>query len=311
MLDFGVSGNIKKVSHGPVVTLNEFEPAAGVKVSKIINLSDDIARNTSSESARIATIPGSNTVGIELPNSSRENVYLSEILDKADFKKREIKLPIALGKNISGTPIVGDLASMPHLLIAGTTGSGKSVCINTIILSLLYRHTPERCKFILIDPKMLELSTYEGIPHLLCPVITEAKKAFERDEVPVGAIIVYENSIIAKAHNQREMLLDPTAHAEMIAITQASAYLQNWRLSDTTVYITLEPCTMCAGALVQARVKNLVYGAKDEKYGACESTVNLVNDPRFNHRMNVISGVLEDECSLLLKQFFLEKRRDD
>ena len=177
LLDFGVSGNIKKVSNGPVVTLNEFEPAAGVKVSKIINLSDDIARNTSSESARIATIPGSNTVGIELPNSIRENVYLSEILNNSDFKKREIKLPIALGKSISGTPIIGDLSSMPHLLIAGTTGSGKSVCINTIILSLLYRHTPEKCKFILIDPKMLELSTYEGIPHLLCPVITEAKKA--------------------------------------------------------------------------------------------------------------------------------------
>ncbi len=177
LLDFGVNGNIKKVSHGPVVTLNEFEPAAGVKVSKIINLSDDIARNTSSESARIATIPGSNTVGIELPNLSRENVYLSEILNDTDFKKKEIKLPIALGKNISGTPIVGDLSSMPHLLIAGTTGSGKSVCINTIILSLLYRHTPDKCKFILIDPKMLELSTYEGVPHLLCPVITEAKKA--------------------------------------------------------------------------------------------------------------------------------------
>jgi S-DNA-T family DNA segregation ATPase FtsK/SpoIIIE len=177
LMDFGVSGNIKKVSHGPVVTLNEFEPAAGVKVSKIINLSDDIARNTSSESARIATIPGSNTIGIELPNNIRENVYLSEILANADFKKKEIKLPIALGKNISGKPVVGDLASMPHLLIAGTTGSGKSVCINTIILSLLYRHTPEKCKFILIDPKMLELSTYEGIPHLLCPVITEAKKA--------------------------------------------------------------------------------------------------------------------------------------
>ena len=177
LMDFGVNGNIKKVSHGPVVTLNEFEPAAGVKVSKIINLSDDIARNTSSESARIATIPGSNTVGIELPNNIRENVYLSEILSNADFKKKDIKLPIALGKNISGKPIVGDLASMPHLLIAGTTGSGKSVCINTIILSLLYRHTPDKCKFILIDPKMLELSTYEGIPHLLCPVITEAKKA--------------------------------------------------------------------------------------------------------------------------------------
>jgi S-DNA-T family DNA segregation ATPase FtsK/SpoIIIE len=177
LLDFGVSGNIKKVSHGPVVTLNEFEPAAGVKVSKIINLSDDIARNTSSESARIATIPGRSTIGIELPNSARENVFLSEILSSSDFTKKNIKLPIALGKNISGIPVVGDLAAMPHLLIAGTTGSGKSVCINTIILSLLYRHTPDKCKFILIDPKMLELSTYEGIPHLLCPVITEAKKA--------------------------------------------------------------------------------------------------------------------------------------
>tara|TARA_B100001093_G_scaffold31539_1_gene27261 strand:- start:1501 stop:3624 length:2124 start_codon:yes stop_codon:yes gene_type:complete len=177
LLDFGVNGNIKKVSHGPVVTLNEFEPAAGVKVSKIINLSDDIARNTSSESARIATIPGRNTIGIELPNSSRENVYLSEILNNSDFKKKEKKLPIALGKSISGMPIIGDLTSMPHLLIAGTTGSGKSVCINTIILSLLYRQTSDKCKFILIDPKMLELSTYEGIPHLLCPVITEAKKA--------------------------------------------------------------------------------------------------------------------------------------
>ena len=177
LMDFGVNGEIKKVSHGPVVTLNEFEPAAGVKVSKIINLSDDIARNTSSESARISTIPGSNTIGIELPNNSRENVYLSEILNHSDFKKREIKLPIALGKSISGNSIVGDLSSMPHLLIAGTTGSGKSVCINTIILSLLYRHTPDKCKFILIDPKMLELSAYEGIPHLLCPVITEAKKA--------------------------------------------------------------------------------------------------------------------------------------
>ena len=177
LLDFGVSGNIKKVSHGPVVTLNEFEPAAGVKVSKIINLSDDIARNTSSESARIATIPGRSTIGIELPNSTRENVYLSEILSNNDFANKDIRLPIALGKNISGIPVVGDLASMPHLLIAGTTGSGKSVCINTIILSLLYKHTPDKCKFILIDPKMLELSTYEGIPHLLCPVITEAKKA--------------------------------------------------------------------------------------------------------------------------------------
>tara|TARA_B100002051_G_scaffold43294_1_gene37780 strand:- start:2251 stop:4335 length:2085 start_codon:yes stop_codon:yes gene_type:complete len=177
LMDFGVEGKIKKISHGPVVTLNEFEPAAGIKVSKIINLSEDIARNTSSESARISIIPGSSTIGIELPNSYRENVYLSEIISSSNFSKKEIKLPIALGKSISGSPIIGDLNSMPHLLIAGTTGSGKSVCINTIILSLLYRHKPDKCKFILIDPKMLELSTYEGIPHLLCPVITEAKRA--------------------------------------------------------------------------------------------------------------------------------------
>ena len=177
LLDFGVEGEVKKVSQGPVVTLYEFEPAPGVKVSKIINLSEDIARNTSSESARIATIPGSNTIGIELPKPQRENVFLSEIISDSNFKKKDTKLPIALGKSISGMPITGDLSSMPHLLIAGTTGSGKSVCINTIILSLLYKHSPEKCKFILIDPKMLELSTYEGIPHLLCPVITEAKKA--------------------------------------------------------------------------------------------------------------------------------------
>ncbi len=177
LLDFGVEGKIKKINYGPVVTLNEFEPAAGIKVSKIINLSEDIARNTSSESARISTIPGSNTIGIELPNTTRENVYLSEVIKDTQFKKKDIKLPIALGKSISGNPIIGDLSAMPHLLIAGTTGSGKSVCINTIILSLLYRHTPDKCKFILIDPKMLELSTYEGIPNLLCPVITEPKKA--------------------------------------------------------------------------------------------------------------------------------------
>ena len=177
LLDFGVEGKVKKVSQGPVVTLYEFEPAPGVKVSKIINLSEDIARNTSSESARIATIPGSNTIGIELPKPQRENVFLSEVISDTSFKRKDIKLPISLGKSISGLPITGDLSTMPHLLIAGTTGSGKSVCINTIILSLLYKHSPEICKFILIDPKMLELSTYEGIPHLLCPVITEAKKA--------------------------------------------------------------------------------------------------------------------------------------
>ena len=175
--DFGIEGKIKRISCGPVVTLNEFEPAAGVRVSQIVNLSDDIARYTSSVSTRIATIPGKNTVGIEIPNFKRENVFLSEIISDEKFKKKEFNLPIALGKSISGIPIVSDLTDMPHLLVAGTTGSGKSVCINSIILSLLYKHSPDTCNLILIDPKMLELSAYEGTPHLLCPVITEAKKA--------------------------------------------------------------------------------------------------------------------------------------
>jgi S-DNA-T family DNA segregation ATPase FtsK/SpoIIIE len=177
LLDFGIDGKIKKINNGPVVSLYEFEPAPGVKVSKIINLSDDLARNTSSTSARVSIIPGKNTVGIEIPNDSRESVYLKEIVENEKFQKKDIKLPIAIGKSISGMPIIGDLTSMPHLLIAGTTGSGKSVCINTIIVSLLYRLSPDLCKFILIDPKMLELSAYEGIPHLLSPVITDSKKA--------------------------------------------------------------------------------------------------------------------------------------
>jgi len=177
LLDFGINGKITQINDGPVVSLYEFEPAPGVKVSKIINLSDDLARNTSSTSARVSIIPGKNTVGIEIPNESRESVYLREIISNERFKKKEIKLPISLGKSISGIPLVGDLVAMPHLLIAGTTGSGKSVCINTIIVSLLYKLTPDLCKFILIDPKMLELSAYEGIPHLLTPVITDSKKA--------------------------------------------------------------------------------------------------------------------------------------
>ena len=177
LLDFGIDGKITKINNGPVVSLYEFEPAPGVKVAKIINLSDDLARNTSSTSARVSTIPGKNTVGIEIPNESRESVYLKEIVGNEKFQRKEIKLPIAIGKSISGMPIIGDLTSMPHLLIAGTTGSGKSVCINTIIVSLLYRLSPDLCKFILIDPKMLELSAYEGIPHLLSPVITDSKKA--------------------------------------------------------------------------------------------------------------------------------------
>ncbi len=137
----------------------------------------------------------------------------------------------------------------------------------------------------------------------------EAEKAVAADEVPVGAVIVHENRIIARAHNQREMLNDPTAHAEMIAITQAAAYLQNWRLTGTILYVTLEPCAMCAGALVQARVDTLVYGTVDKKAGACTSVMNLVQEPRFNHRLEIIPGILADECKYLLQKFFLENCR--
>ncbi len=175
--DFGVRGEIIKVRPGPVVTLYELEPAPGTKTSRVIGLSDDIARSMSAVSVRIAVVPGRNVIGIELPNTSREMVHLRELLASDTFERSAGKLKLALGKDISGTPMVVDLARMPHLLIAGTTGSGKSVGINTIILSLIYQLPPDHCKLIMIDPKMLELSVYEGIPHLLCPVVTEPAKA--------------------------------------------------------------------------------------------------------------------------------------
>jgi S-DNA-T family DNA segregation ATPase FtsK/SpoIIIE len=175
--DFGVKGDIINVRPGPVVTLFELEPAPGIKSSRVIGLADDIARSMSAISARVAVVPGRNAIGIELPNESRETVYLREMLASQDFEKMKGKLPICLGKTIGGEPIIADLARMPHLLIAGTTGSGKSVGINTFILSLLYQMTPEQCRLIMIDPKMLELSIYDGIPHLLTPVVTDPSKA--------------------------------------------------------------------------------------------------------------------------------------
>jgi S-DNA-T family DNA segregation ATPase FtsK/SpoIIIE len=175
--DFGVLGEIVKVRPGPVITLYELEPAPGTKTSRVIGLSDDIARSMSAVSVRIAVVPGRSVIGIELPNVTREMVNLRELLSSEAFEKAPGKLPLALGKDIGGAPVIVDLARMPHLLIAGTTGSGKSVAMNTMILSLLYRLPPEECKFIMIDPKMLELSVYEGIPHLLTPVVTEAPKA--------------------------------------------------------------------------------------------------------------------------------------
>ncbi|MGE4351473.1 MAG: DNA translocase FtsK [Bdellovibrionales bacterium] len=177
LADFGVYGQITKVSPGPVVTLYELEPSPGTRSSRVISLADDIARNMSAVSVRVAVVQGRNVIGIELPNKKREMVYLRELLCTETYTDHKGGLPLILGKDISGTPIIVDLARMPHLLIAGTTGSGKSVAVNTMILSLLYRLPPEKCRFIMIDPKMLELSVYEGIPHLLAPVVTEPKKA--------------------------------------------------------------------------------------------------------------------------------------
>jgi S-DNA-T family DNA segregation ATPase FtsK/SpoIIIE len=175
--DFHVKGSIVEVRPGPVVTMYELEPAAGIKASRVIQLADDIARNMSALSARVATIPGRSVIGIELPNARRESVVLHELVASQAFEDQSAQLPIILGKNIAGDPVIADLAPMPHLLVAGTTGSGKSVGLNAMIVSLLYRLTPDQCRMIMIDPKMLELSSYEDIPHLLSPVVTEPAKA--------------------------------------------------------------------------------------------------------------------------------------
>jgi S-DNA-T family DNA segregation ATPase FtsK/SpoIIIE len=244
LLDFSISGEIKRVSAGPVVTLYEFEPTAGIKTSKIINLSEDIARNTSSISTRVATVPGKSTIGIEIPNKVRENVALKEIISSKEFNNKDIKIPITLGKSIAGFPIVGDLVSMPHLLIAGTTGSGKSVCINTLILSILYRHKPDDCKLIMIDPKMLELSIYQGIPHLLTPVITEPKKATTalkwtvkemekryREMTEIGVRNISGFNEKASSENKKKMpyivvIVDEMADLMMIAGKEIENYIQ-------------------------------------------------------------------------------------
>jgi len=177
LAEFGVKGQIDQIRPGPVVTLYELVPAAGVKSSRVISLSDDIARSMSARACRVSVVQGRNAIGIELPNATRETVYLRDLLSSADYEKSSANLPMALGETIGGDPYFADLSKMPHLLIAGTTGSGKSVGVNAMILSILYRLSPEQCRFIMIDPKMLELSVYDGIPHLLAPVVTDPKKA--------------------------------------------------------------------------------------------------------------------------------------
>jgi S-DNA-T family DNA segregation ATPase FtsK/SpoIIIE len=177
LADYGVTGRIVEIRPGPVVTLYELEPAPGIRSARVIGLADDVARSLAVTAVRIATVPGRNVIGIEVPNARRETVYLSELLGSEDWARQQGRLMLALGKDIGGAPVIADLARMPHLLVAGTTGSGKSVGINAMILSLLFKHSPEQCRMILIDPKMLELSVYEGIPHLMAPVVTEPRKA--------------------------------------------------------------------------------------------------------------------------------------
>ncbi len=218
--DFGISGKILKVRPGPVVTLYELEPAAGIKSSRIIGLADDIARSVSAISARIAVIAGKNALGIEMPNENREIVSFKELLESDEYQNNNLHIPLVLGKDISGEPVLADLAKMPHLMVAGTTGSGKSVAINTMILSIVYKLTPNECKFIMIDPKMLELSVYQDIPHLLSPVVTDPKKAVQSlrwavqemenryrlmSAVGVRNVLGY-NEIIKKAQEENRIL---------------------------------------------------------------------------------------------------------
>jgi S-DNA-T family DNA segregation ATPase FtsK/SpoIIIE len=278
--DFGVKGEITNVRPGPVVTLYELEPAPGTKSSRVIGLADDIARSMSAVATRVAVVPGRNAIGIELPNERREVVLLRELLESDDFQETDARLALALGKTIGGEPIIVDLFRMPHLLIAGTTGSGKSVGINTMILSLLYRLSPDQCKFIMIDPKMLELSVYDGIPHLLAPVVTDPKKAVvalkwtvrEMEErykrmskLGVRDIKGY-NSRILQAEAKGEMLVR-TVQTGFDRATGRAIYEQEEMDYDVMPYIVvivdeMADLMMVAGKDIEAAVQRLAQMAR-------------------------------------------------
>ena len=278
--DFGVKGEITNVRPGPVVTLYELEPAPGTKSSRVIGLSDDIARSMSAVATRVAVVPGRNAIGIELPNDRREIVMLRELLESPDFQETDGRLALALGKNIGGESVTVDLSRMPHLLIAGTTGSGKSVGINTMILSLLYRLSPDQCKFIMIDPKMLELSAYDGIPHLLAPVVTDPKKAVvalkwtvrEMEErykrmskLGVRDIKGYNNRILqAEAKGD---VLTRTVQTGFDRATGRAIYEQEEMDYDTMPYIVvivdeMADLMMVAGKDIEAAVQRLAQMAR-------------------------------------------------
>ncbi|MEQ1753570.1 MAG: DNA translocase FtsK 4TM domain-containing protein [Micropepsaceae bacterium] len=278
--DFGVRGAITQVRPGPVVTLYEFEPAAGIRSSRVISLADDIARSMSAVSARVAAVPGRNVIGIELPNQRREKVMLRDLLSTQEYDNHTVELILALGKNIGGEPVVADLTRMPHLLIAGTTGSGKSVAINTMILSLLYRLSPDQCKLIMIDPKMLELSAYDGIPHLLSPVVTDPKKAIvalkwtvremedryrRMSKVGVRNIKGY-NERILRAKNKGEML-KRTVQTGFDSQTGEPLYEEENLPLDHMPYIVvivdeMADLMMVAGKDIEAAVQRLAQMAR-------------------------------------------------
>ena len=280
LADFGVKGEVRDIRPGPVVTLFELEPARGTKSSRVIGLADDIARSMSATAVRVAVVPGRNAIGIELPNVRRETVLLRELLETEAFKSTDAVLPIVLGKSIGGEPIVADLARMPHLLVAGTTGSGKSVGVNTMILSLLYRLTPQECRFLMIDPKMLELSVYNGIPHLLAPVVTDPQKAVSALEWVVGEMeerykrmsklsvrnIDVFNNRVRNAKKRGEMI-QRTVQTGFDRRTGEAIYEQEQMSLETMPYIVVvidefADLMLVAGKEVEASVQRLAQMAR-------------------------------------------------